>query len=352
MSALACLRPELASTTSFTVTELPHLAKLDQNESAVDLPVVLKQALADALAASAWNRYPQPSAYLSARAALAQALSLPPECVALTVGGDQVIQAAFLLAGGPGRRARWFEPTYPYIPLAARVTGTLADPIVLGPDVDHLDPATVVRGFRPDLVVLVSPNNPTGGVVSDAALAAALADDRRLVLLDEAYADFADAPSRLELATTLPNLVVGRSLSKSLCAGVRLGFAVAHPHIVATIERIYTAPYHLNTFQLLLASRYQEILPLVQVAAASVRVERARVHAALLALGLQPRPSQGNFIYFSVPAPAAQVHTRLAQAGIRVRNVSGLPGAGSALRVTIGTPAENDAFLARIAESV
>jgi histidinol-phosphate aminotransferase len=345
MSAPACLRPELASTAVFTVTELPHVAKLDQNESAVDLPAALKQSIADALAASAWNRYPQPSAYLSARAALAGALGLPPECVALTIGGDQVIQAAFLLAGGPGRRARWFEPAYPYIPLAARVTGTIADPIVLGPDVDHLDPATIVRGFRPDLVVLVSPNNPTGGVVSDAALSAALADDRRLVLLDEAYADFSDAPSRMQLATTLPNLIVGRSLSKSLCAGVRLGFAVAHPQIVATVERVYTAPYHLNSFQLLLASRYAEILPLVHAAAALVRQERGRVHAALVALGLQPRPSQGNFIYFPVPAPAAKVHTRLAEAGVRVRNVSGLPGAGAALRVTIGTPAENDAFL-------
>lgn len=349
MSAPACLRPELASTAVFTVTELPHVAKLDQNESAVDLPAALKRSLADELAGSAWNRYPQPRAYLEARARLAEALALPPEHVALTVGGDQVIQAAFLLAGGPGRRARWFEPAYPYIPLAARVTGTLADPIVLGPDVDHLDPATIVRGYRPDLIVLVSPNNPTGGVVSDAALAAALADDHRLVLLDEAYADFADAPSRLELATKLPNLIVGRSLSKSLCAGVRLGFAVAHPHIVSTIERIYTAPYHLNLWQLLLAARYGEILPLVRAAAASVRVERARVHAALLALGLAPRPSQGNFIYFPVPAPAAELHTRLAQAGVRVRNVSGLPGAGSALRVTIGTAAENDAFLAALA---
>ena len=131
---------------------------------------------------------------------------------------------------------------------------------------------------------------------------------------------------------------------------MRLGFAVAHPHIVATIERIYTAPYHLNAFQLLVASRYAEILPLVHAAAASVRSERARVHAALLALGREPRPSQGNFIYFPVPAPAAQLHTRLAEAGIRVRNVSGLPGAGSALRVTIGTAAENDAFLARLRE--
>jgi histidinol-phosphate aminotransferase len=353
MSLPACLRPDVPGPTTFTVTELGDrlVAKLDQNESAVDLPAELKERLVAELAASSWNRYPQPSAYVAARRALAEALGLPPDCVALTVGGDQVIQAAFLLAGGAGRRARWFEPVYPYVPLAARVTGTIADPVVLGEDVDRLDAATIVRGHRADLVVLVSPNNPTGGVCSDAALEAALADDRRLVLLDEAYADFADSPSRLTLATERSNLIVGRSLSKSLCAGVRLGFAVAHPQIVATIERIYTAPYHLSAWQLLVAQHYGAILPLVRASAASVKLERARVLAALTAAGVRALPSQGNFVYFGV-ADAAGTHARLAARGIRVRNVSGLPGVTSALRVTIGTAAENDAFLAALAPSL
>ncbi len=354
LERLSCLRPELPAQTGFTVTELPHVAKLDQNESAVDLPAAFKRELAEALAGAPWNRYPQPREYQAARAALAAALGVPAACVALTVGGDQVIQAAFLLAGGAGRRARWFEPTYPYVALAARVTGTSADAVVLGAEVDErIDAAAIVRGARPDLVVLVSPNNPTGGVVARAAVEAALADETRLVLMDEAYADFSAAPSWLEEATRRPNLIVGRSLSKSMCAAVRLGFAVAHPQIIATIDRIYTAPYHLNGLQLRVAERYAEILPIVRSNAAAVRGERERVHAALARLpGLAPRPSQGNFVFFSLARAARELQAKLARAGVRVRDVSGLPGAGEALRVTIGTREDNDTFLARLGEAL
>jgi histidinol-phosphate aminotransferase len=354
---LPCLRVDLPSATSFLVSELPHVAKLDQNESAVDLPADFKRELARLLADTPWNRYPQPREYQAARAALADSLGVPPGCVALTVGGDQVIQAAFLLAGGPGRRARWFEPTYPYVPLAARVTGTAGDAVVLGPDLEGRLDAAAVRGDGTpvDLVVLVSPNNPTGGVVGRAAVEAALQDERRLVLVDEAYVDFANAPSWIDEATRRPNLIVGRSLSKSMCAAVRLGFAVAHPQIIATLERIYTAPYHLNALQLRVAERYGDLLPFVRSAAAQVRGERERVRAALARLnGISPRPSQGNFVFFDVGAVtgASALQSRLARAGVRVRDVSGLPGAGEALRVTIGTREENETFLARLGEQL
>src|SRR5436190_15871809 len=133
---LACLRPDLPPPGSFTVIEEPHRAKLDQNESAIDLPGELKRELAAELAARSWNRYPQPIEYREAKQKLATAIGVEPDSVALTVGCDQVIQAAFLLAGGGGRRARLFEPTYPYIGLMSRATGTLGEGVVLGEDVD------------------------------------------------------------------------------------------------------------------------------------------------------------------------------------------------------------------------
>lgn len=334
----------------FGVAEVPGVrAKLDQNESAVDLPAELKRELAAELAAAAWNRYPQPAEYRAAKAALAAAIGVAPEQVALTVGCDQVIQAAFLMAGGAGRRARWWEPTYPYLALAARATGTEADVRVLGAGGAL---GTVDGGPRADLAVLVAPNNPTGEMPGDAAVRAALADPLRLVLLDEAYADFA-GETRIGEVAVHDNLLVGRSLSKSLLAGVRLGFAVGHPAAVTAIERLYTAPYHLNLWQLRVAARYGDVLPHVRTAAAAVRAERQRVHDALAALGLRPLPSRGNFIMFSVPGAAAGRATvlaaRLAQSGVRVRDVSSLPGAGESLRVTVGTPAENALFLSTLA---
>ena len=358
LERLPCLRPDLPSEASFSVSELPHIAKLDQNESAVDLPEAFKREIAEELTRRAWSRYPQPREYQAARAALAEALGLPAGCVALTVGGDQVIQAAFLLAGGAGRRARWFEPTYPYVALAARVTGTTPDPIVLGPDVDaRIDADAVNRGKRADLIVLVSPNNPTGGMPTRAAIDAALADETRLLLVDEAYADFTFPSTTLvEEATWRPNLIVARSLSKSMCAAVRLGFAVAHPQIIATIDRMYTAPYHLNALQLRVAARYGEILPLVRAGAAAARSERDRVREALERMGrVDTRASQGNFLFFTIPGgvgAARSVHAQLARVGVRVRDVSGLPGAGESLRVTMGNREENDVFLARLAEAL
>ena len=361
---LECLRPDLPAA-AFAVTELEGerlRAKLDQNEAPVDLPAPLKREIADALARGAWNRYPQPRAYAEAKAALARAVGLPPEAVALTVGCDQVIQAAFLLAGGPGRRARWFEPAYPYIPLQSRATGTIGEGVILGPDVDAaVDAAAVLAPPAPHLAVLVTPGNPTGGLIARAAIDAALADPGRLVLVDEAYADFAplhddgargDDPSVLAEAPSRPNLLVGRSLSKSLLAGVRLGFAAGHPDLVAALERLYTAPYHLNALQLLVAARYAEIRPHVEAAAAEVARERARVTAALAAMpGLAPRPSRANFVLFAVAGGAegaGALHAALAGAGVRVRDVGGLPGLAGYLRVTIGTRAENDCFLAAV----
>lgn len=350
--SLSCLRPDLPAPSSFTVTELPHRAKLDQNEAPGDLPEPLKRAITADVAAGAWNRYPQPVAYREAKAALAAAIGVAPEAVALTVGADQVIQLSFLLAAGPGRRARWFEPTYPFIAHTSRVTGTIGEGVTLGPDVDaRIDPAAVIAAPAPHLVVLVAPNNPTGGVPARAAFDAALADDGRLVLVDEAYADFA-GETMIREAPAHRNLLVARSLSKSLAAAVRLGFAVGHPELVAALERVITAPYHLNALQLAVAARYAEILPHVEAAAAAVRAERDRVANTLAALrGVTPRAGRANFVLFGVDA-AAEVHRRLAAAGVRVRDVSGLPGLSSHLRVTIGTREENDLFLAELGRAL
>jgi histidinol-phosphate aminotransferase len=348
--ALACLRAGLPAPSSFSVSEEPHRAKLDQNESPVDLPDQLKADLTAELAALPWNRYPQPRDYAAAKAQFAAALGLAPETVCLTVGGDQAIVSAFHAAGGPGRRARWFEPTYPYISLAARMTHTVADPVDLSaPDFDGaLTPEQVLAEPSPDLVVFVAPNNPTGAMPPAEAVAAALAEPRRLVFVDEAYADFCGATRITEVERHL-NLAIGRSLSKGMLAGVRLGYVVGHPQLIAALEQLYTAPYHLSSLQLAVARRYADIAPHIERAAAAVVAERTRVTAALRAQpGIDPLPSCGNFVLFRVagaPERARQVHASLAAAGIRVRDVGGLPKLAGYLRVTIGLPAENDLLL-------
>ena len=350
---LSCLRDGLPPTSSFTVTQRPHRIKLDQNEAPLDLPESLKRELGAALAARAWNRYPQPAAYARARRALADALSLDPDRVLLTVGGDQTILSAFHVAGGPGRRARWFEPAYPYVALAARVTHTEGDPVQLGPRFEAgIDAAAALAAPAPDLSVFVSPGNPTGCRVPRATIDAALAEPRRLVFVNEAYADFAP-DSLLAEAGGIENLMVGRSLSKALLAYVRLGFVVAHPDIVAALEQLYTAPYHLNGLQLEVAARYGEIRPHVTRAVAAVVAERARLSAALAALdGVRVHPSEASFVLFHVGERAAAIHAALAAAGVRIRDVSRLPGLAGHLRVTVGTPDEDDGFVAALRDAL
>lgn len=350
---LPFLRGDLPAAYGFSVTQDPHRAKLDQNEAAVDLPAELKRSLVAELESQPWNRYIQPAAYVEARRGLASVFGLDPDTIALTVGADQAIEAAFLVAGGPGRVARWFEPTYPFIAHAARRTFTEGGPIELGVEVDaRIDEGLIDAAPAADLIALVAPNNPTGGMPSPAAIDAALADPRRLVLVDEAYADF----SGFTLVDRIPaaaNLFVVRSLSKASLAGAHLGFVVAHPDVVRAVERMYTAPYHLNAWQLVLARRYGEVRPHIEAAAIAVTTERARVFEALVAMpGVAPRPSRANFILFRVAAEPAAVHRALASSGVRIRSLGGLAALAGHLRVTVGTPAENDLFLAELARAV
>lgn len=345
--SLPFLRPGLEGGDSFGVDEVPARAKLDQNECPLDVPGELKERLLAALREAPWNRYPQPAEYQRVKRRFAEALGEPPGRVVLTVGCDQVILLAFWAAGGQGRTARVFEPAYPMYAHYARVTGTDLDRVVLGAD---FDVAARGLGGPVDLLALVRPNNPTGGGPERALVLEALARDG-LVLVDEAYQDFAGGDTVADLGADHPNLLVGRSLSKALVAGVRLGYALGHPEVVALCERLLFAPYHLNALQLVVAEHFAELMPALEAMAARVCRERERVSGALRGLGLRVWPSRGNFVLFAVD-DAARTYRALLGRGVRIRDVSGVLGLSSHLRTTIGSAGENDLFLEALAASL
>jgi histidinol-phosphate aminotransferase len=350
--SLPFLRSDLPGAYPFRVTQKPHKAKLDQNESPVDIPAELKRDIVEELVARPWNRYVQPAEYAEAKRCLGEALGFDPDSIAITVGGDQAIEAAFSIAGGPRRSARWFEPTYPYISHAAGRTFTREQPIPLGLGVDELTVDQVLADPAPNLIAFVVPNNPTGGVVDAAVIDAALDDDKRLVLVDEAYYDFSGITFADRLASR-PNLMIARSLSKASLAAGHVGYVLAHPDVVAHVERMYTAPYHVNAMQVALARRFGDIAPHIRSAAAAVIAERTRVTEALRALsGITARDSHANFVLFHVGERAAEVHSLLADAGVRIRTLDHVPGLAGYLRVTIGTSLENDLFLAELARAI
>ncbi len=292
---LRYLRPNLPTSAALTVSQLPCVAKLDQNESPLDLPDELKAAVLDELSAAEWNRYPQPSEYRETRARFAEAMDLDPEEVTLTAGCDQAIQGAHFVAGGPGRTALVFEPTYPMLAHAGLMAGTTVTRVDLGPDY-ALDPKLLET--KVDLILLASPNNPTGSCLPEEVIRAALGRDA-YVFIDEAYFDL----SRVTVAPLVkdhPNLMIGRSCSKSLLAGMRLGYTISRPEVALRLDRLLAAPYHLSHLQLILARRFSEIRDHVHAAARDIRAERDRLFSALVELGLRPYPSETNFILFPV----------------------------------------------------
>ncbi|MBW2277210.1 MAG: histidinol-phosphate aminotransferase family protein [Deltaproteobacteria bacterium] len=341
------LRPELDLSPAFTVSEVPHRAKLDQNESPFDVPQEVKGEILAELAASRWNRYPQPAQYAAIKLEFATALGLPADRVVITAGCDQMILLAYWAAGGPGRTARFFEPTYPMFGHFALITSTSADRAVLGPE---LDVASHGLGDPVDLLLLVTPNNPTGDGPNRELVLEALERDC-LVFVDEAYADFDPEGSMIDLVADHPNLLVGRSLSKSALAGARLGYGVGHPDLIRVLERLLFAPYHLSSLQLAVARHFGSIRPHLADRVAAIRRERDRVHAEIAELSLRAWPSRGNFLMFEV-VDAKATYQGLLDRGVRIRDVSGLPGLTQHLRVTIGTPQENELFLEALAAAV
>ena len=339
------IRDDLPRGSGFVLAEVPYRAKLDQNECAVEPLAEIKQQILDALGRLDWNRYPHPARYAEIKASFAGALGLRADSLALTVGCDQVILAAYWAAGGAGRRARLFEPAYPLYVDFARITGTELDRVVLDADFEITDLGDPVH-----LLHLVSPNNPTGRGPGREIVLEALGRGG-MVLVDEAYADYA-GQSVIDLVPDHPNLLVGRSLSKTMLAGVRLGYAVGHPELIAALERILFAPYHLSALQLCVAAAYHRIQPLMAGHVQRVVAERERVAGRLEALGVRVWPSQANFLLFRPAETAGLVHERLLDRGVRLRDVSSMPGLGNHLRVTIGTTEENDLFLEALEQSL
>ncbi|MCA9670241.1 MAG: aminotransferase class I/II-fold pyridoxal phosphate-dependent enzyme [Myxococcales bacterium] len=334
----------------FTVSAAPTQAKLDQNEAPWPLPEALHERLLAELSARPLHRYPQPAEYAETKARFASALGLDAERVLLVAGADQLIATLVQAAGGARRRMRLFEPTYPMYRVAAKNSGTPVDEVILDARYEISESMVDVDA---EIVVLVSPNNPTGTTVPRAVIRRALARDERLVIVDEAYADFAEE-SALDLGARHDNLFIVRSLSKSLLAGARLGYGVGHPELVRTLEAMLVVPYNLSHLQMVLADNMLSLRAVMRERARAVRDARDGLRGALAQRGLVALPSQGNFLCLELPrdieAPA--LYEALCARGARLRDVSSMPGLAGYLRVTVGTAEMHEHLLAALDESL
>ena len=296
------------------------------------------------------NRYPPAANDL--RQALATRYGVAPEQLVLGNGSNEVLLNTFLVFGGHGRRTLLFQPTYS---MHGRLTtiagGTVIDEqIGLPYDLTAERAVAAAERARPEIVVFTTPNNPTGNLVPrEAVIAVSEALPDSVVLVDEAYGDFAGT-TLLDALPRHGNLVISKTFSKArAAAGLRVGVLIAHPEVV-DLYRAVQLPYNVSALTLAVAAKIAQDDAAVSRRVAQAATQRARVYDALRAsTACEAYPSVTNFVLFRVKSgDAAGTHARFLERGVLIRDVSNWPGCAGCLRVSIGTGAENDRFIAAI----
>ncbi|MEU0911622.1 histidinol-phosphate transaminase [Streptomyces althioticus] len=353
------VRDELRGKSPYGAPQLDVPVRLNTNENPYPLPEPLVERIAERVreAARHLNRYPDRDA-VELRTGLAEYLTkttghpVALENVWAANGSNEVIQQLLQTFGGPGRSALGFEPSYSMHGLIARGTGT---GWISGPRGDDFSldlPAAekAVAEHRPDVVFVTTPNNPTGNAVpADAVRAlydAAQAAKPSIVVVDEAYVEFSHGDSLLPMLDGRPHLVVSRTMSKAFgAAGLRLGYLAAHPAVVDAVQLV-RLPYHLSAVTQATALAALEHTDTLLGYVEQLKAERDRLVAALRSLGYEVTDSDANFVQFGRFQDSHAVWRQILDRGVLVRD-NGVPGW---LRVTAGTPAENDAFLDAVRE--
>ncbi|MDX2283773.1 MAG: histidinol-phosphate transaminase [Bacteroidia bacterium] len=339
----------------------PHLLKLKPYSSARDEFTGEAEVFLDAnenafgsAADGAYNRYPDPLQQ-AVKAELAALKGLRPEQIFLGNGSDEAIDLLYRCFCEPGRdHALLMPPTYGMYQVSADVNRTDVVQVPLTPDF-QIDAEEVVAALRPGtkLVFICSPNNPSGNCMDERGIELVLRHAPGLVVVDEAYIDFAPERSLVPFLSRWPNLVILQTFSKAWgMAGLRLGMAFAHPDLIAMLNKI-KPPYNVNllTQQLALdALRHPERRAQM---VADLLEQRTQLREMLAAL---PRvqhiyPSDANFLLVRVD-DANGLYQELIRKGIIVRNRSSVLHCGNCLRITVGTPEENAALAAAIKGSV
>lgn len=278
------------------------------------------------------NRYPTPVEFVEAAA---EYTGYPPDNLIIGPGLDGVIDSLTRLFLDPEDRVFIPAPTYTYYELMVRLCG--AQPVISSKDVRSL--SEVPAGTK--LIFLCSPNNPTGAVIEEEVLRAFLDITDVVVFLDEAYIEFSGG-SMVRLVREYENLVVGRTLSKAFgLAGLRLGYAVA-PEWIAEQYRRIAPTFGISSTSLAAGVAALKDTVYMRSSVSKIVAERER----LLGEIVEASPSRANFLYIETAERSSLVYERLIRKGVVVRDCSGIPGCGDHhIRVTVGTPEQNDAFL-------
>src|SRR5215471_3117056 len=348
LSPSAVIKPEVRSLTAYTLKHFDADVKLDQNENPYELPAEIKQEVVDRVLRRPWGRYPEfvPAAVIKT---LAQFTEWPGDGILVGNGSNELIQACLTVTLGPGRQLVVPQPTFTLYKLMATTLQAIVTPVFLDAQNFTFDVDKLIESARgADVVVVCTPNNPTGTLLEREALISILKNAKGLVMVDEAYHEFS-GQTALPLLAQHRNLVVLRTFSKAMSmAGLRFGYMLAHPEIAREVYKS-KLPYNVNIFTLAAVEIVIENRAVLNSGIEALVRERDRLFAELQKRNnVRAFPSTANFILIRTARPASELFDQLYSHGVLVRDVSAYPLLDRCLRVSIGTPEENDRFLAAL----
>jgi len=343
------IRDDLALRDGYHSPQLDVEVRLNTNEAPAPPPDAFTRRVMAAIEAVRWNRYPDRSAH-ELRAAIGARYDRPAAEVFAANGSNEVLQTLLLAFGGPGRRAAVFEPTYALHSHIARTTGT---EVVegrrrddFGLDLDEV--RRVIEESDPHVLFLCSPNNPSGLVDPPDTVGevlAMLSGRSTLLVVDEAYGQFAPTSAVPLIAEDVP-LVVTRTFSKTWSmAAARLGYLLGPAWLIEQLENVIL-PYHLDAMKQAAGLAALDFADDMSARVAQVIEERGRLLHAFGDLPVTTWPSQASFFLFRPNNhDGNKLWQELVDRSILIRNCASWPGLDGCLRVTIGTPEENDRLL-------
>jgi histidinol-phosphate aminotransferase len=349
---LQTIKPAVRNLRAYSLSPLHASVKINQNENPWDVPENVKAETLRRLDARPWSRYPEFVA-ASLQECLADFASWKADGVIAGNGSNELIQSLLMVTVNEAKRILISEPTFALYRQVATILGgdVVSVPLTATFQFDVPVLTEALRDSKPEVMILCSPNNPTGSVIGDDDLKQLLRTAPGLVVIDEAYHEFA-GQSVVPLLNDFPNLVVLRTFSKAMgLAGMRLGYLLAAPQLVTEVRKA-VLPYNLNVFSQTVAEvaieMYEaELQPLVK----RIIAERERLFTELNAIqGLEPVASRANFMIVRTAVEPRTIFNELLARDILVRDVSGYPMLKEYFRFNVGTPQENDRLIQSLNE--
>jgi histidinol-phosphate aminotransferase len=345
------IRENVRAIAPYALEHVDAAIKLDMNENPIDTPQAIKDAVLEKLRTRQWTRYPDliPGAMLDKLSAF---VGWPRAGLLVGNGSNEILKTILTAVADSTTRVAVVQPSFSVYRQLVTLAGAQYSEVLLSPMLEFDVEAMCAAAQDSDLTIMCVPNNPTGTLLELDAIRTILRAASGLVVLDEAYYEFS-GQSSLALLKEFQNLVLLRTFSKAMAmAGLRVGYLLCDPALAIEIGKA-KLPYNLNFVSIAAAEAALDHIALLQANVNRVIELREALSAGLKEIeGVEVFPSGANFILFRTPRPASALFEALYAQSILIRNVSKAPLLGRCLRVTVGSPAENEQFLKALRKSL